>query len=180
MSNLFKYKQNSFSDKLSINNYTIEKDNKIQSNFEKGEYKKTIYYPFSSKEWFTSIYSYNKSYIKSLISHNSLLNKLVKSYCNMSKDKIKILFKRRRANKTRYSANKVYASRAELNHTNTTIFITLYLYNKQKSSIEQYIRKFITWIRFKKRIIDGKRIFIPNHKNRLPHLFKNNFFIFKK
>ena len=179
---IFKFKQNSFNDKLSINNYTIEKEkeNKIQSNSEKGEYINTIYYPFSSKEWFTNMYSYNKSYIKSLISYDAVLNKLLKSYCNMLQDKIKILFKRRRDNKTRYSANKVYASRAELNHTNTTIFITLYLYNKQKSSIEQHIRKIITWIRFKKRIVQGKTIFIPNHKNRLPHLLKNNFFIFKK
>ena len=98
----------------------------------------------------------------------------------MLQDKIKILFKRRRDNKTRYSANKVYASRAELKHTNTKIFITLYIYNKQKSSIERYIRKIITLIRFKKRIVEGETVFIPNHKNRLLHLVKNNFFMFKK
>ena len=62
----------------------------------------------------------------------------------MLEDKIKVLFKRRRYNKTRYSANKIYASRAELNHTNTNIFITLYVYNKQKSSIERSIRIVIT------------------------------------
>ena len=176
----FKNKQNSLNHKLPIYNYVLEKNTKIQSNSEKGEYKKIIYYPFPSKEWFTNIYSYNKSYVKSLISYDTILNKLFKSYCNMLQEKIKILFKRRRDNKTRYSANKVYASRAELNHTNTTIFITLYLYNKEKSSIELYVRKIITWIRFKKKIVEGKSIFIPNHKNRLLHLLKNNFFIFKK
>ena len=98
----------------------------------------------------------------------------------MLQDKIKVLFKRRRDNKIRYSANKIYASRAELNHTNTTIFITLFLYNKQKSSIERYIRKVITWIGFKKIIVNGKTIFIPRHKNRLLHFFKKNFFLFKK
>lgn len=98
----------------------------------------------------------------------------------MLQDKIKILFKRRRDNKIRYSANKLYASKAELNHTNTKIFITLYVYNKQKSSIERNIRKVITLIRFKKKIVKGKTIFIPNHKNRLIHFLKNNFFIFRK
>jgi hypothetical protein len=98
----------------------------------------------------------------------------------MLEDRIKILFKRRRDNKIRYSANKVYASRAELNHTNSNIFITLYLYNKQKSSIERYIRKVITLIKFKKRIVNNQKIRIPNHKNRLLHFLKNNFFIFKK
>ena len=180
MLNIFKNKQNSFNSKPFNTNYIIEKNTKIQSNSEKDEYKNIIYYPSSSKEWFSSIYSYNKSYIKSLISYDAVLNKLVKSYCNMLQDKIKILFKRRRDNKIRYSANKIYASRAELNHTNSKIFITLYLYNKQKSSIERYIRKVITWIRFKKRIVKGKTVYIPNHKNRLLHFFKNNFFIFKK
>lgn len=110
----------------------------------------------------------------------------------MLQDRIKILFKRRRDNKIRYSANKVYTSRAELNFTNRNILTTLYLYNKQKSSIERYIRKVITLIRFKKRVVEEiitvygidfvekKTIFIPNHKNRLLHSFKNNFFIHKK
>ena len=180
MLNIFKNKQNSFNDKSFSANHVIEKNTKMRSGSERDEYKNIIYYPSSSKEWFSSVYSYNKSYIKSLISYDAVLNKLLKSYCNMLQDKIKILFKRRRDNKIRYSANKIYASRAELNHTNTKIFITLYLYNKQKSSIERYIRKVITLIRFKKRIVEGKTMFIPNHKNRLVHSLKNNFFIFKK
>ena len=180
MLTIWKNKQNSFNDKPFNTNYIIEKNTRIKSNSEKNEYKNLIYYPSSSKEWFSSVYSYNKSYIKSLISYDAVLNKLLKSYCNMLQNKIKVLFKRRRDNKIRYSANKIYASRAELNHTNTTISITLFLYNKQKSSIERYIRKVITWIRFKKTIVNGKTRFIPRHKNRLLHFFKNNFFIFKK
>jgi hypothetical protein len=184
MLSIFNNKQNRFNNKSFVTDYVIEKNTKIQSNSERDEYKNTIYYPFASKEWFSSIYSYNKSYIKSLISNDAVVNKLLKSYFNMLKDRIKILFKRRRDNKIRYSANKVYASRAELNHTNTSIFITLHLYNKQKSSTERYIRKAITFIRFKKKIIleDDKKktILIPNHKNRLLHSLKNNFFIFRK
>jgi hypothetical protein len=184
MLSIFNNKQNRFNNKSFVTDYVIEKNTKIQSNSERDEYKNTIYYPFASKEWFSSIYSYNKSYIKSLISNDAVVNKLLKSYFNMLKDRIKILFKRRRDNKIRYSANKVYASRAELNHTNTSIFITLHLYNKQKSSTERYIRKAITFIRFKKKIIledeKKKTILIPNHKNRLLHSLKNNFFIFRK
>jgi len=144
----------------------------------------TRYYPFASKEWSTNIYSYNKSYTKSLISLNAILNKLVKSYCNILQNKIKILFKRRRANKMRYSADKVYISGIELSHTNSNIFITLSLFNKRKYSIEQSIRKAITLIKFHKIIVrvgdENKTIYIANHKNRLLHFFKNNFCIFKK
>ena len=180
MTTIWKNKQKRLDDKPFNKNHIIEKDSRIKSNSEKDEYKNLIYYPSSSKEWFSSIYSYNKSYIKSLISYDAVLNKLLKSYCNMLQNKIKVLFKRRRDNKIRYSANKIHASRAELNHTNTTVFITLFMYNKQKSSIERYIRKVVTWIRFKKIIVNGKTIFLPRHKNRLLHFFKNNFFIFKK
>ena len=132
MLNIFKNKQNSFNDKSLNTNYIIEKNPKIQSNSERDEYNNLKFYTSSSKEWFSSIYSYNKSYIKSLISYDAVLNKLLRSYCNMLQDKIKILFKRRRNNKIRYSANKIYASRAELKHTNTKLFITLYIYNKKK------------------------------------------------
>lgn len=54
----------------------------------------------------------------------------------MLESKIKILFKRRRANKSRYSANKIYVSRAEIKHTNTRLLVILYTYNKKQSLIE--------------------------------------------
>lgn len=98
----------------------------------------------------------------------------------MSKDNVKILFKRRRDNKIRYSANRTYSSTAELNHTNNMIFITSYIYNKKKLSFERSLRKLMTLIRFKKRIINRKIIFMLNHKNRLFHSLKNNFFISRK
>jgi hypothetical protein len=78
----------------------------------------------------------------------------------MLQDKIKILFKRRRDNKIRYSANKIYAGRAELEHTNTELFITLYTYNKEKSSIQWYIRKIITLIRYRILMVNGDRIYL--------------------
>lgn len=72
-----------------------------------------------------------------------VLNDLFRSYFNMLENKIRKTFKRRRDNKTRYSANRIYVSRTELKHTNTKLLISLYVYNKQKSSIERYIRKLI-------------------------------------
>jgi len=94
--------------------------------------------------------------------------------------KIKILFKRRRDNKSRYSANKIYVSRAELKHTNSKLIIILYTYNKQKLSIEQYIRKLVTLTKIKKILVEGDIKYIITHKNRIIHLLKNKFFVFKK
>jgi hypothetical protein len=178
MLNLFNNKQNSFIPFITSN--VIEKNTELQSNSEINVCDNTIYYPFSSKEWSTNIYSYNKSYIKSLISHDSVLNKLVKSYFNMLEDKIKILFKRRRSNKIRYSANKVYVSRAELNHTNTNLSVTLYLYNKQKSSFERFIKYLYTLLLVNKIRLGGKIKKIRIFKNRLFHCLKNYFTISKK
>jgi len=191
MLNILKNKQHSFKDKSLNTNYITENNNKMQSNFKRDEYNNITFYTSSSpsglvpllgkahegtsKEWLTSVYSYDKSYIKSLISCDAVLNKLLRSYCNMLQDKIKILFKRRRDNKIRYSANKIYASRAELKHTNTKLFITLYIYNKQKSSIEWYILKIIVLLKYRKLIAN-----VLSPKNRLPHLLKNNFYMFRK
>lgn len=181
MLNSFNNWQKDFNEKFSVTSYVTKKNTKTQSNSEINEHKNTIYYPFASTEWSTILYSYDKSYSKSLISYDAVLNKLLKNYCNMLEDKIKVLFKRRRYNKTRYSANKIYASRAELNHTNTNIFITLYVYNKQKSSIERSIRIVITWVKIFFKMINGEKVIVAFFwKNRLFHFLKNNFFLFKK
>lgn len=151
-----------------------------QNKSKRNEYKNIIYYPYSSKEWFSNIYSYNKSYIKSLIVYNDILNKLFRSYCNILQYRTKILFKHRRSNKNRYSANKLYVSRAELNHTNTRLLVILYTYNKQKLSIERYIRKLVTIIKTKKISVGGEIEYLKTYRNRLIHILKNKYFIFKK
>jgi hypothetical protein len=97
----------------------------------------------------------------------------------MFENRIKILFKRRRANKNRYSANKIYVSRAELKHTNTKLFIILYVYNKQKSLIERNIRKLIKLTTYEKHFIGDDIAVMKKHTNRLEYIFKR-FIYFKK
>ncbi len=177
MSNLFNQYQNSFANRDT--SYFTKKDSKIQTNSEKEQYKNINFYPFSTKEWVSSIYSYNKSSSKPLVNYNFLLNILVKSYFNMLEIK-RTVFSRRRDNKVRYSANKVYSSRAELQHTNTELLITLYTYNKKKSSFEHNLRKLIILIKFRVMVIAEQKISIPYYKNRLLHLLKRNFFFFNK
>ena len=137
MSFLFKNYQNIINKGLDPN-YNIEKKTKTQS--------KTIFYPYPTKEWFNSVYSYNKSYIKSLIINDKVVNKLIYTYCNTLQDKIKILFKRRRDNKIRYSADKVYVNNIEVRHYNNKIVLNLLIFNKSKLLIEESIRNFITLI----------------------------------
>ena len=107
-------------------------------------------------------------------------------YCNMFLYKIKILFKRRRRNKGRYSANKIYVSRPELKHTNTKILIILYTYNKKKVSdikdliklmLDRYIvkrKKFNTYI---SDFIEVYRVIV---NNRLMLSLTKDFSVFTK
>lgn len=98
----------------------------------------------------------------------------------MLQDKIKILFKRRRHNKIRYSANKIYVSRAETKHTNTRLVILFYVYNKQKASFERYVRKNINLKITKKYFVGNKIVKKLINKNRLTYTLKKQLFFFKK
>lgn len=145
----------------------------------KNSQRNSSLYPFSTKEWYNSIYSYNKSFTKSLVANNYFLNLLLKSYLNMIRIK-RAVITRRRDDKTRYSARKVYTSRAELEHTNSRLLITLFSYNKKKAWFEKKVRKIITLIKFRKNVVARKNIYIPYFKNRLLHLLKKNLFVFDK
>jgi len=164
----------------SLNTHYKKQNIKTQNNLDinesyNTEYKNNIYYPYSTKEWFSSVYSYNKSYIKSLITKSLILNNLFRSYFNMFEDKIKISFKRRRANKNRYSANKIYVSRAEIKHSNTKLGILLHTYNKQKSFVERIIKYLIKPSK-NKNILEDEQL---NKKNRLDYMFKKLFHLNK-
>ena len=90
------------------------------------------HYPPASKEWFNSIYSYNKNFTKTLPIVDNTVNKLIKSYFNLNplsnnkkSSRVQVRFKR-------LSLNRILVSRAEMKHTNNKVIITVYLYNKNK------------------------------------------------
>jgi hypothetical protein len=177
MLNILKKDQKNFNYQ-SLNNINNAKN--IQTTYEKDEHNNIIYYPSSSKEWFGNIYSYNKSYLKSLVVYDVIVNKLFRSYSNMLQYKIKILFKRRRHNKSRYSSNKIFVSKAEVKHTNTKLFIILYTYNKQKSSIEESIRKFATLSRVLRVLGETSVKHIVKDRNEFSTLSKNKTLVSKR
>lgn len=91
----------------------------------------------------------------------------------MARDKIKILFKRRRDNKSRYSANKIYVSRAELKHTNTKLLIILSTYNKQKSTFLRATRKIIYIHKIYKVLVFLKDKYIVKNSDSLTGILKS-------
>jgi len=126
MLNLFNKKTKNTSPDLSKLNFFMN-DISILNN--EGE---TRHYPPATKEWFNSIYSFNKNFIKTLPIVDKIVNKLIKSYFNLSplynnkkSSRVQVRFKR-------LSLNRILVSRAEMKHTNNKVIVTVYLYNKNK------------------------------------------------
>ena len=67
--------------KFKIDNTYLTNEHK--NIYNDNQYKNIVNYPSSTKECFNSVYSYNKSYIKSLVSLDFLIHKLFDSYFNM-------------------------------------------------------------------------------------------------
>jgi hypothetical protein len=116
------------------------------------ELNKTRHYPPSIQEWSNSIYAYNKNLIKSLPVTDNLVNKILKSYFNLSlfHEKIKNKSRRLRIRFRRFTVNRIFLSRAEMKHTNNKVIITVYTYNRNLKYLYNRIRNLLSIIKRKK------------------------------
>ena len=106
----------------------------------------TRHYPPASKEWFNSIYAYNKNTSKLLPVADKVIFNLIKSYFNLYSRKLerKIKSGHLRMRLRRLSTNRILVSRAELKHTSDKVIVTLYVYNRQSKYYINKIRKLAT------------------------------------
>lgn len=97
----------------------------------------------ANKEWYNSIYTFNKNYIKSLPTLNKMAYKVIKNYFYLYSYKLekKLNFKKLPIRFRKLWIKKIFLSRAELKHTNDKVIITLYIYNKQIKCIMNRIKK---------------------------------------
>ena len=121
--------------KLRVKNYDLNKSYKIGNDIAQAKH----YVP-ADKEWFNSVYGYNKNTIKLLPTADKVTLKLLKSYFNLYSTVLqrnaRLPFLRRRLR--RLSTNRMLVSRAELKHTSDKVIITVYVYNRQNT---YYIKK---------------------------------------
>jgi hypothetical protein len=158
---------------------------KSQSNFfDLSESEKNIkrrgeirHYPPAIKEWFNSIYAYNKKFFfKSLPITDKIVNKLIKSYFNLNYENL-FRFKR-------LSVKRIFVSKAEMKHTNNKIIITVYTYNRQKIYLINKIKKlqkifiFIEQYKFKS-IKNTNRIKFFKNKLKFVNFGKKKIKLFK-
>ena len=102
--------------------------------------KNKLFIP-ANKEWYNSVYTFNKKLIKLLPVSDNVIIKLIRGYFNMYSNKLekKVKAPRIRTWKRRLSVRKIWVSKAELKHTNDKIIITLYVFNRQYN---YYLNKF--------------------------------------
>ena len=123
--------------KINLNDRDIKE--KVNNNFA----GKAKHYPPVNKEWFNSVYTYNKNSNKSLPVSDKIIYKLMKSYFNLYSHKLekKIKSRRIRIRVRRLSTNRILISKPELKHTNDKVIITLYVYNRQNKYHINKIKK---------------------------------------
>ena len=104
---------------------------------------KARHYPPATKEWFNSIYAFNKNTHKSLSVCDKVIFKIIRNYFNMYSLKLerKIKSPRIRRWKRRFSTRRILVSRAELKHTSDKVIVTLYIYDRQKLYFLKKIKK---------------------------------------
>jgi hypothetical protein len=96
-----------------------------------------------AQEWFNSIYSYNKNYVKLLPVANKNVMDLLKGYFNLFINN-NILKTKSLANRYRkLSANKIFVGKGELKHTSEKVIITSYVYNAEQLYLKNMTRKLI-------------------------------------
>jgi hypothetical protein len=138
---------------------------------------KMRHYTPASQEWYNSIYTYNKNYLKSLpILDNSLMT-ILKGYANMipgintQKDIITIanrknlkgkkrrLFLRKYNAKRvlkykRFTPRKIFVGRGDLKHTSSKVVITLYTFSLLKIFLLRKIKRLIHFLYFPKKTLN--------------------------
>ena len=123
------------------------KPNRYKQNKNSNKIGQIIHNPPANKEWFNSIYAYNKNTTKLLPTADKVTLKFLKSYFNLYSPKLEKSIKlsnirRRKLLKRlrRLSINRILISRPELKHTSNKVVITIYTYNRQKT---YYIRRLV-------------------------------------
>lgn len=121
----------------------------------------TRYFPPVSKEWKNSIYVFNQNNLKNFPIYDININYLIKNFFNLQFNS-KFLFKKYRTYRLRSrSYNKIYASKAEIKHTNNKAILTVYVYNREKISLLKKIRV------LKKSFYNKVKLLISGSKTRI-------------
>lgn len=129
-----------------LNIYKLKKNNlkkDIILNNEGDMAGETKHYPAAPKEWFNSVYTYNKNTQKSLPSADLNVIKTIKNYFNMFSKNLEksVRTPRVRLWMRRLRTNRILVAKPEFKHTNDKVIITLYVYNRELVNYASKLKK---------------------------------------
>jgi len=107
-----------------------------------------------TKQWSNGVYSFNKSFIKTLPSTDILVNKLLRSFFSINpiaynpKGKKSRLVQRRFK---RLSLNRILVSKPEVKHVSDKVYITVQVFNKKRRSLMYKLKHLYNNISFSKK-----------------------------
>jgi hypothetical protein len=133
-----------FNEKKKIMLNLIKSNIKDKSKSKLEEEKKSEkHFPSAIREWNNSIYVYNKNALNLIPSTTFTAIKLIKSFFNLYNSTVerKMRTKRLLLRLRRLSLNKIFVSNGEFKHTNNKVTITLYIFNRQKRSYLNRMKK---------------------------------------
>lgn len=116
-----------------LNILKLKKKNNIPKiKFDYGEYVGAYKHNVpSNKEWFNSIYAFNKNYLKLLLINDNIVFNIIKSYFYMFNKSLENTKTRRKDIRIiRNSGRKTWVSKPEIKHTNDKVIITLFVFNR--------------------------------------------------
>lgn len=107
------------------------------------EKKSEKHFPSALREWNNSIYVFNKNALNLIPSTTFTAINLIKSFFNLYNSTVerKMRTKRLLLRLRRLSLNKIFVSNGEFKHTNNKVTITLYIFNRQKRSYLNRMKK---------------------------------------
>jgi hypothetical protein len=120
------------------------KSNIKEKSIVKAEEKKSEkHFPSALREWNNRIYVFNKNALNLIPSTTLTAINLIKSFFNLYNSTVerKMRTKRLLLRLRRLSLNKIFVSNGEFKHTNNKVTITLYIFNRQKRSYLNRMRK---------------------------------------
>ncbi len=135
----------------------------------------------ATKEWFNSIYTYNRNEMRSVKGLDLSVSKLIKTYFNSIPNSFFLKKKRKRIIRKKWQllTNKVYLSKSELKHTSSKVTITLYLFAERNINLT-YIYKYLNKQNMNLSLIKETGLLnFHNFCENYPHLTNNPEFIKK-
>ena len=110
----------------------------------------------SVRDWKSSIYVYNKNTLALIPLASKYVIKLIKGYFNFFNLNLEKKLRREilRRRSIKLSTNKIFLSDGEFKHTNDKVFITLYVYNRQKYNYIYKLKKRYTSMFIKSKFLE--------------------------